>query len=587
MSVAGSQMMSPTVRVALAAFVVLSLLAGAVGCKQAVPPQVGFSAAPTTGQAALQVKFTDQSTGEITSWEWDFNADGRVDSVERNPEYVYTVPGTYGVTLRVNGPGGSDVETRVALIDVAVPVSSIAAVSPSSGNRGDTISVVITGANLAGASAPSFGAGITPGTFNVDSPTQVTATITIDSIAAPGPRNVFMVNPLGNATLPNGFTVLPPPPPALTAVSPATGDQGAKLQVVVTGYDLTPDCAAGFGDGVTVTGLALDSPTLLRGNISVAGNTTAGPRDLTVTNAGGTAILRGAFQVTVPPRPMLTGISPNAGGRGQTLAVVLSGTHLTAANSLTFRSGLGIVVNSYTVDSATQITGTVTIAATASTGASDVSVTTPGGTGTLMAGFGVTSVPAPAITVVTPFSRGRGESANATIIGTNLTGATALSFGSGIEVSKFTVDSPTRISAAITIASDAADGVRDVSVTTPGGTYSQFRGFTVAPYSLCKADFSASPRSGKVGTEVQFYCQLTGRVTSGSWDFHGDGIIDSHKCNPTYTYNTVGVFDVILRIYGPDNCESVMIKVGYITIVPKETPEPTPTSWCAPTDTPD
>ena len=33
---------------------------------------VDFSANPTRGPAPLTVSFTDQSTGSITSWEWDF-----------------------------------------------------------------------------------------------------------------------------------------------------------------------------------------------------------------------------------------------------------------------------------------------------------------------------------------------------------------------------------------------------------------------------------------------------------------------------------------------------------------------------------
>ena len=67
------------------------------------------------------------------------------------------------------------------------------------------------------------------------------------------------------------------------------------------------------------------------------------------------------------------------------------------------------------------------------------------------------------------------------ITGTSFTGATAVSFGSDITVSTFTVDSDTQITASITIAGNAALGSHDVSVTTPYGTGTLTDGFTVLP----------------------------------------------------------------------------------------------------------
>jgi hypothetical protein len=75
-----------------------------------------FSANPTTGPAPLTVNFTDESTGSITSWEWDFG-DGSTNTIQ-NPSHTYTDPGTYTVTLTVTGPEGSDTETRSSYIKV-------------------------------------------------------------------------------------------------------------------------------------------------------------------------------------------------------------------------------------------------------------------------------------------------------------------------------------------------------------------------------------------------------------------------------------------------------------------------------------
>ncbi|MEW6071374.1 MAG: PKD domain-containing protein [Planctomycetota bacterium] len=73
-----------------------------------------FSASPTSGAAPLLVDFTDESIGDITSWDWDFGDLGT--STAQHPSHTYVAEGTYTVSLTVSGPGGSDTRTRVDLI---------------------------------------------------------------------------------------------------------------------------------------------------------------------------------------------------------------------------------------------------------------------------------------------------------------------------------------------------------------------------------------------------------------------------------------------------------------------------------------
>ncbi len=87
------------------------------------PPAAGFSASPTSGNAPLEVDFTDLSTGGITSWEWDFDNNSVVDSTAQNPTHTYTASGTYTVSLTVSGPGGSDTETKTGYISAAVAIT--------------------------------------------------------------------------------------------------------------------------------------------------------------------------------------------------------------------------------------------------------------------------------------------------------------------------------------------------------------------------------------------------------------------------------------------------------------------------------
>jgi alpha-tubulin suppressor-like RCC1 family protein/PKD repeat protein len=84
---------------------------------------VDFSAQPTDGYAPLAVQFTDMSTGVFTSWEWDFNGDGIVDSTDENPIHEFG-SGTYTVSLTAHGPDGSNIRTKTNYIVAESPTSS-------------------------------------------------------------------------------------------------------------------------------------------------------------------------------------------------------------------------------------------------------------------------------------------------------------------------------------------------------------------------------------------------------------------------------------------------------------------------------
>ncbi len=91
-------------------------------------PVANFTANPISGVHPLSVIFTDQSTGNITSWSWAFG-DGLGSSTQQNPSYTYNDPGTYTVSLTVNGPGGTDTETKTDYIVVEheTPVANFTA----------------------------------------------------------------------------------------------------------------------------------------------------------------------------------------------------------------------------------------------------------------------------------------------------------------------------------------------------------------------------------------------------------------------------------------------------------------------------
>jgi PKD repeat protein len=98
------------------------LLASVMGCAGGEEGEVEtvsahFTASPTSGACPLTVQFTNQSTGEINYWEWDFDNDGTVDSTQQKPSHTYHTAGKYTVSLKVTGPDGSDTQTKTNYIE--------------------------------------------------------------------------------------------------------------------------------------------------------------------------------------------------------------------------------------------------------------------------------------------------------------------------------------------------------------------------------------------------------------------------------------------------------------------------------------
>ncbi|MCD4817903.1 MAG: PKD domain-containing protein [Candidatus Cloacimonetes bacterium] len=90
------------------------------------PLYANFEASPLSGPNPLEVQFTDLSFGgipagndrEITTWYWDFQNDGTIDSYEQNPTFIYSELGTYDVALIVGDGFGTDSITQLDYIEV-------------------------------------------------------------------------------------------------------------------------------------------------------------------------------------------------------------------------------------------------------------------------------------------------------------------------------------------------------------------------------------------------------------------------------------------------------------------------------------
>jgi gliding motility-associated-like protein len=257
------------------------------------------------------------------------------------------------------------------------------------------------------------------------------------------------------------------PPPTIASFTPTSAASGAT--VTLTGTNFTGATEVSFG-GTAATSFNIVSSTSITAVIAAG---TSG--NVSVTTPGGTGTLAG---FTFIPAPTITSFTPTSAG--STTTVTLTGTDFTGATAVSFG---GTAATSFNVVSATSITAVV-----AAGTSGNVSVTTPGGTGVL-AGF--TFIPAPVITSFTPTSAATG--ATVTLIGTNFTGATAVSFG-GTAATSFNVVSATSITAVV-----AAGTSGNVSVTTPGGT-GVLAGFTFIPAPVITSFTPTNAASGATVT---------------------------------------------------------------------------------------
>lgn len=87
----------------------------------AAAPEIvaAFSGTPRTGTPPTTVTFTDESTGDPDTWDWDFGDGGT--STDQHPDHEYTVAGTYSVTLTITKGADEASVTHEFYIVIAPP----------------------------------------------------------------------------------------------------------------------------------------------------------------------------------------------------------------------------------------------------------------------------------------------------------------------------------------------------------------------------------------------------------------------------------------------------------------------------------
>ena len=495
-------------------------------------PVANFTGTPLTGAAPLTVSFTNTSTGSFTSRLWDFG-DGTTSAVN-NPSKTYTVPGTYTVNLTVNGPGGTDTETKVGYVVVShpPPVSDFVG-TPLSGPPPLTVYFTSLATGTITSGTWNFGDG---GTSTVQNPSK--------TYASPGTYTVsFTVSGPGGTDVETKtayVTVGQPPPVAAFSGTPLTGlaPHTVTFTDQSTGGPRT-SWLWNFGDGTTSTSQNPSKSYAAPGSYSVS---------LTVTGPGGTDAEVKSDYVTVnypPPVAQFFG-SPLTGVAPHTVNFTNLSTGTITGYTWTF--GDGTNSSSTTPTKTYTVPGTYAVTLTAigpggtdlETKSAYVTVLEPAP----VAAF--TGVPrvgvAPLSVSFTNYSQG------------NLT-SRSWDFGDG---NTSTVTNPTHT---YTV---AGSYTVTLTVTSAGGSDTETKlNYIVVSQPPPVADFTGSPLTGPPGLTTNFTDTSTGSVNSWLWDF-GDGSTSTLQ-NPSHSFANPGAYSITLTVNAPGGLDSER-KVGYVVV---------------------
>lgn len=245
-------------------------------------------------------------------------------------------------------------------------------ISPNQGSTGGGTLVTITGTNLSGTTAVTFGAKPATNVTNV-SPTQVTAI----SPSGTGPVGVTVTTAGGTSNPVQFFYV---GAPFKSSLGPTSALAGGNT-VTINGVGLATATSVSFGANAATPTVVSDTQL----TVAVPAGAAAGPVGVSVTTAGGT---NNGLSYTYVDVPTVTTVTPASGATSGGTGVTITGTNLGTTDSVTFGGNPApfSVVSSTTVSAVTP-PGTA--------GAVDVVVTNLAGSDTAAGAF--TYVAAPGI----------------------------------------------------------------------------------------------------------------------------------------------------------------------------------------------
>ena len=365
---------------------------------------------------------------------------------------------------------------------VSPGTAQITQLSPNTGNQGQTMNVAITGTNTnftQNVTVANFGQGISVNTLTINSLTSATANITVAANAIAQQNSVTLTTLGESATAVNAFTIVSTTP-IIDFINPTFLSQGQTGNISITGSFtnwVNGNTVASFGAGVQVNSTTVTLSNAATANITVSPSAAVGTRTVQMTtNLGGgsqeVAIKANAFTIsngsaTITSATPTSPATVHQGDTDDTIVVVGSGTHFDATSLVAFCNGITPV--QINLNSPTQLTVIVNVAATTAIGACGATVTTGGEIATGVNLFNVLAG-LPIVTSVNPVSAHQNDqNVNVTVNGLFthwVQGTTTANFGAGITVNLVTVSSSGFATVNITVSAAATIGNRSVTMTT-------------------------------------------------------------------------------------------------------------------------
>jgi PKD repeat protein len=484
--------------------------------------------------------------------------------------------------LVVENPDGQAVTLYNAFI-AQYPAPTVTGITPDTGdNSGITGILVLKGTGffddakvrLAKTGEPDIEA---KGTPVVENETTIFCFFDLTG-AGVGPWDVMVTNTDNQSgTLPAGFFISYPAPPQVTAIIPSSG--------INTGITPISDLSGtGFQNGaavvltkngeanITATNVTVTGPIKITCDLNLSGKAT-GPWDVVVINNDGQhGTLASGFQVMYPA-PTVSSVTPASGINNGSVAITnLAGSDF-LPNATVKLAKLGeadIIATGTTVVNSGKITCTFNLAGV-KTGLWNIVVRNPDGQNGILANSFTVENPAPTVTSIAP-NKGtnNGPVTIPAINGTGfLPGASVHLTRTGqspISATNITVASASTLNCSFDLTGKVIGKWNVVVTNTDGKSGALVQGFEITPPPPVP-DFKGEPTQGTAPLTVQFTDLSSNNPFIWAWNF-GDGtsVAGPDQKNPVHTYQSPGIYNVILLATNSGGSAQVM-KKSYIIVV--------------------